>query len=97
MENMKMPVGMAKQPSVIEAELAVLRGRVSAVNDIARRIAGQLWVPAPEGKSLEINPATHTVSENIRNIYTVLEVALEKLDSIAKCLEEQLGDLKLES
>ena len=86
-----------KQQSVIEEELDMLRKRVSTVNSITRTIADKLWMPAPEGKNSEASLPCCTVAEHIRDIHSNLDIAFERLETIAKCLQGQLGDLKLEN
>ena len=84
-----------KQQSILEGEIDLLMGEVLRVNRLVNNIFDILRPSPPCEVSCEQTPA-NTVADSLRDIRTFAEGTREQLEGIAKCLDEQLGGLKLE-
>ena len=87
---------IAKQPSVLEGELDCLKGEVIQINRLADTISDMLQSPSPMETSVCNKNCVNTVADSLREIRGIAEEARERFGGIAKLLEEQFGNLKLE-
>lgn len=88
-------VPMNRKSSILEDELNQLRMEVYKINELSTVIYEKLGSPKPCATDCD-KESVSTISGCLREIRSVAEEARGEFEGIAKLLEEQLGDLKLE-
>lgn len=86
---------VSRESSILEDELNQLRSEVYKINELSTIIYHKLGSPKPCASNCD-KESVGTVSGYLREIRAVAEEARQEFEGIAKLLESQLGDLRLE-
>ena len=85
-----------KQASILENEIGELKIELTKINRLTNSITEMIG-PSPVCNPSCDKSSVDTVANSLREIRFIAEESRSQLEGIGKCLEEHLGNLKLEN